>query len=53
MIAEALGKPNRFYRARANEVMIGFITGVNNGEKYGEKYGEKFGEKTGLFSYLR
>jgi ATP-dependent DNA helicase RecG len=37
------GKPEPFYRVRTNEVMIGFNTEL----QYGEKYGDKFGDKTG------
>jgi ATP-dependent DNA helicase RecG len=33
-------KPEPFYRIRPNEVMIGFNTEVQFGEKFGEKFGE-------------
>jgi ATP-dependent DNA helicase RecG len=37
---KAWGKPEPFYRVRANEVMIGFNTELQFGEKFGEKFGE-------------
>jgi ATP-dependent DNA helicase RecG len=34
------GKPEPFYRVRPNEIMIGFNTESQFGEKFGEKFGE-------------
>jgi ATP-dependent DNA helicase RecG len=34
------GKPEPFYQVRPNEVMIGFYTESQFGEKFGEKFGE-------------
>jgi len=41
------GKPEPFFRVRPNEVMIGFNTEQQFGDKFGDKFGNKFGNKFG------
>jgi len=40
-------KQHPYYEIKSNDVMIGFITATNGGEKFGDRFGEKFGEKLG------